>query len=259
MLLRERRASPRSLRTPYTRCSSGSSRRALSTSRNVRPRRGLHAKCTRSTLREKSTWRNSGPHGALCPSGSNSSAIERNEQCLSPKCLVGSLDGKRRYRQYKARTAQLPADYRAALEALEALERYLMCLGPGTGARLAEAIEKGRVRRRKHPECVRSARTDSAEEEHRSCLRAVFTDCDFNMMKLELCRLDEHHLWFSDWEEALERLKQFVPDTPTLAALIEVWRSQVEWHPTQLLDLRDSHLQSPEVQKSLHFAHEAQE
>jgi DNA-binding ferritin-like protein (Dps family) len=41
---------------------------------------------------------------------------------------------KRRWRQYKARTRQLPASYRTAVEALE---RYLMHAGPGgdgTGA-----------------------------------------------------------------------------------------------------------------------------
>ncbi|MHB1088969.1 MAG: DUF1048 domain-containing protein [Acidimicrobiales bacterium] len=42
--------------------------------------------------------------------------------------LVGPLDQKRRYRQYKARTRQLPAKYRTAIEALE---RYLMHAGLG--------------------------------------------------------------------------------------------------------------------------------
>lgn len=42
--------------------------------------------------------------------------------------VVGPLEQKRRYRQYKVRTRQLPAKYRTALEALE---RYLMHAGPG--------------------------------------------------------------------------------------------------------------------------------
>jgi len=53
--------------------------------------------------------------------------------------VAGSLDGKRRYRQYKSRTAKLPANYRAALEALE---RYLMCFGPGTGESLLHMLEE---------------------------------------------------------------------------------------------------------------------
>ena len=47
--------------------------------------------------------------------------------------VTGWIAQKRRYRQYKARTRQLPADYR---EAIEALERYLMYFG---------AIAKGAV------------------------------------------------------------------------------------------------------------------
>jgi DNA-binding ferritin-like protein (Dps family) len=42
--------------------------------------------------------------------------------------VTGSLEQKKRYRQYKARTKQLPASYRAAVEALE---RYLMYFGTG--------------------------------------------------------------------------------------------------------------------------------
>ncbi|MEV4185536.1 DUF1048 domain-containing protein [Streptosporangium canum] len=45
--------------------------------------------------------------------------------------VTGSLEDKRRYRQYKARTQQLPASYRTAVEALE---RYLMYFGRGDGA-----------------------------------------------------------------------------------------------------------------------------
>ena len=40
--------------------------------------------------------------------------------------VTGSLEQKKRYRQYKARTKQLPANYRSAVEALE---RYLMYFG----------------------------------------------------------------------------------------------------------------------------------
>jgi len=40
--------------------------------------------------------------------------------------ITGSIEQKRRYRQYKARMKQLPASYRTAIEALE---RYLMCYG----------------------------------------------------------------------------------------------------------------------------------
>ena len=40
--------------------------------------------------------------------------------------VTGSLEQKKRYRQYKARTKQLPANYRTAIDALE---RYLMYFG----------------------------------------------------------------------------------------------------------------------------------
>ncbi|GAA3442780.1 DUF1048 domain-containing protein [Planomonospora venezuelensis] len=45
--------------------------------------------------------------------------------------VTGSLEDKRRYRQYKARIRRLPENYRTAAEALE---RYLMMLGPADGA-----------------------------------------------------------------------------------------------------------------------------
>ncbi|MEU6721722.1 DUF1048 domain-containing protein [Nonomuraea sp. NPDC046802] len=45
--------------------------------------------------------------------------------------FTGSLEDKRRYRQYKARIKQLPENYRTAVEALE---RYLMHFGPADGA-----------------------------------------------------------------------------------------------------------------------------
>ncbi|WP_182909348.1 DUF1048 domain-containing protein [Microbispora sp. H13382] len=45
--------------------------------------------------------------------------------------VTGPLEDKRRYRQYKARVKQLPESYRTAAEAME---RYLMLLGPADGA-----------------------------------------------------------------------------------------------------------------------------
>jgi DNA-binding ferritin-like protein (Dps family) len=45
---------------------------------------------------------------------------------------------KKRYRQYKARAHQLPPDYRAAIEALE---RYLLHFGPGTGEGVVSMLE----------------------------------------------------------------------------------------------------------------------
>lgn len=43
--------------------------------------------------------------------------------------ITGSIEQKSRYRQHKARTEQLPASYRTAIDALE---RYLMYFGPMT-------------------------------------------------------------------------------------------------------------------------------
>lgn len=40
--------------------------------------------------------------------------------------ITGSLEQKKQYRQYKARTERLPANYRMAIDALE---RYLMYFG----------------------------------------------------------------------------------------------------------------------------------
>ncbi|MEV0625301.1 DUF1048 domain-containing protein [Nonomuraea wenchangensis] len=61
--------------------------------------------------------------------------------------LTGSLDEKKRWRQYKARVKQLPDNYRIAVEALE---RYLMHFGPADGAGamtmyedLADLFEQG--------------------------------------------------------------------------------------------------------------------
>jgi DNA-binding ferritin-like protein (Dps family) len=53
--------------------------------------------------------------------------------------VTGSLEQKKRYRQYKARTKQLPANYRTAVDALE---RYLMYFGSITrGETLVSMLE----------------------------------------------------------------------------------------------------------------------
>lgn len=49
-----------------------------------------------------------------------------------------SVAEKREYRQYKARTQQLPVAYRTAIDALE---RYLMYFGPGKGSELMTMLE----------------------------------------------------------------------------------------------------------------------
>ena len=48
------------------------------------------------------------------------------------------IDDKRRYRQYKARTEQLPANYHTAIDALE---RYLLYFGPGEGDSVLSMLE----------------------------------------------------------------------------------------------------------------------
>jgi DNA-binding ferritin-like protein (Dps family) len=53
--------------------------------------------------------------------------------------VTGSLEQKKQYRQYKARTKQLPANYRAAIDALE---RYLTYFGAITkGETLVKMLE----------------------------------------------------------------------------------------------------------------------
>jgi len=47
-------------------------------------------------------------------------------------------DQKKRYKQYKARVEKLPPDYRAAIEAVE---RYAVRFGPGTGESLVPMLE----------------------------------------------------------------------------------------------------------------------
>jgi DNA-binding ferritin-like protein (Dps family) len=48
------------------------------------------------------------------------------------------IGDKKRWRQYKARKEQLPANYRTAIDAVE---RYLMYFGRGDGAGWAEMLE----------------------------------------------------------------------------------------------------------------------
>ena len=48
------------------------------------------------------------------------------------------MEQKKRYRQYKARTGQLPANYHAAVAALE---RYMLLFGPGEGDSLLPMLE----------------------------------------------------------------------------------------------------------------------
>ena len=52
--------------------------------------------------------------------------------------IAKMIDEKRRYRQYKARTEQLPADHRGAIDALE---RYMLFFGPGTGDGVLAMLE----------------------------------------------------------------------------------------------------------------------
>ena len=52
--------------------------------------------------------------------------------------ITRMVDEKKRYRKYKARTAELPAGYRTAIGALE---RYLMYFGPGKGDELLTMLE----------------------------------------------------------------------------------------------------------------------
>jgi DNA-binding ferritin-like protein (Dps family) len=54
------------------------------------------------------------------------------------KVIAKVIGEKRQWRQYKARTRQLPANYRTAVEALE---RYLMYCGPGGDGVEAAALE----------------------------------------------------------------------------------------------------------------------
>ncbi|WP_040839726.1 DUF1048 domain-containing protein [Nocardia brevicatena] len=51
--------------------------------------------------------------------------------------VIGDLGNKQRWRQYKARTKQLPEGYRVAVEAFE---RYLMYLGPGGSTAIFEDL-----------------------------------------------------------------------------------------------------------------------
>ncbi|MEU6782298.1 DUF1048 domain-containing protein [Nonomuraea angiospora] len=66
------------------------------------------------------------------PSGQKS----RYRQYL--EIVTGPLEDKKRYRQYKARTEQLPANYRTAIDALQ---RYLEFFGPGKADSLLAMLE----------------------------------------------------------------------------------------------------------------------
>ena len=51
---------------------------------------------------------------------------------------AGWIEQKRRYRQYKARTKQLPANYHTAIDALE---RYMQVFGPGKAVSVLSMLE----------------------------------------------------------------------------------------------------------------------
>ncbi|WP_437727608.1 DUF1048 domain-containing protein [Sorangium sp. So ce861] len=51
---------------------------------------------------------------------------------------TGGIEQKRRYWQYKARLEQLPANYRAAIDALE---RYMLHFGPGEADSLQSMLD----------------------------------------------------------------------------------------------------------------------
>jgi DNA-binding ferritin-like protein (Dps family) len=51
---------------------------------------------------------------------------------------IGWIEQKRRYRQYKARTGRLPANYHTAIDALE---RYMEFFGPGKAESLLSMLE----------------------------------------------------------------------------------------------------------------------
>ncbi|MEV4477212.1 DUF1048 domain-containing protein [Nonomuraea sp. NPDC049504] len=52
--------------------------------------------------------------------------------------VTGPLEHKKRYRDYKARVERLPASHRTAVEALQ---RYMIYFGPGTGESLLAMLE----------------------------------------------------------------------------------------------------------------------
>ncbi|MFI6500869.1 DUF1048 domain-containing protein [Nonomuraea typhae] len=52
--------------------------------------------------------------------------------------VTGPLEDKKRYRRYQARVAGLPADYRAAVEALD---RYMQHFGPGDAESLLSMLD----------------------------------------------------------------------------------------------------------------------
>lgn len=52
--------------------------------------------------------------------------------------IAGLIGDKKRYRQYKARTQQLPANYHTAIDAFE---QYLSYFGPGKADSLLKMLE----------------------------------------------------------------------------------------------------------------------
>ncbi|MET8868175.1 DUF1048 domain-containing protein [Nonomuraea sp. NPDC004580] len=52
--------------------------------------------------------------------------------------VTGPLEHKKRYRDYKARVERLPESHRTAVEALQ---RYMIYFGPGTGESLLTMLE----------------------------------------------------------------------------------------------------------------------
>jgi DNA-binding ferritin-like protein (Dps family) len=57
---------------------------------------------------------------------------------MTMSIITRLIGDKRRWRHYKARTRRLPSSYRTTVEALE---RYLMCFGPGDGGSAASMFE----------------------------------------------------------------------------------------------------------------------
>jgi hypothetical protein len=57
---------------------------------------------------------------------------------------------------------------------------------------------------------------------------------------MEDCRLAPEQLWFSDWPAALARIEAALEKVAddALRVLLSVWRQQLRWHPTHLIDLR---------------------
>jgi len=84
--------------------------------------------------RDRNVSKSSGRRGASLLNGSNSSMKEADDHVhLNDDRREAALPAVQ-----KARTEQLPAGYR---QAVDALERYLMFFGPGTGAGVLAMLE----------------------------------------------------------------------------------------------------------------------